>query len=118
MPILFAAFDKIRESPSLSARSMVTNGLFARKYEKAVQFFRDVREHLGPDKAEKLMVGVSLNDDLRAVGVPVEATANVLQAYGEVFPNHRIVLQLILDTGFHQIQNELFAELVAMPTER
>jgi len=109
--LLFAAFDKIRESPTLSARSMVTNGLFARKYEKALQFFRDVREHLGPDKARKLMVGVSLNDDLREVGVPVEATANVLQAYGEVFPEHRMVLQLILDSGFHKIQNELFAEL-------
>lgn len=111
IPLLMSAFDQIRESPNLSARSMVTNGLFARKYDKALQFFRDLREHLGPDKAKKLMVGVSLNDDLREVGVPVEATANVLQAYGEVFPDHRIVLQLILDTGFHHIQNELFAEL-------
>ena len=110
-PLLFAAFDKIRDSASLSARSMVTNGLFARKYDKAVQFFRDVVDHLGPDKARMLMVGVSLNDDLRNVGVPVEATANVLQAYGEVFPNHRIVLQIILDAGYHKIQNELFAEL-------
>lgn len=109
--ILFEAFDVIRERPAMSARSMVTNGLFARKYEKGLQFFRELREHLGDEKAEKLMVGVSLNDDLEKVGVPVEATANVLQAYGEVFPNHRIVLQLILDEGFHRIQNALFEEL-------
>jgi hypothetical protein len=111
IPVLYSAFDKIRESASLSARSMVTNGLFAIKYEKALQFFEGLRAHLGPDKAERLMVGVSLNDDLRAVGVPVAATANVLQAYGTVFPGHRIVLQLILDHDFHRIQNELFAEL-------
>lgn len=109
--ILFEAFDRIRASPSMSARSMVTNGLFARKYEKGLQFFRELREHLGDDKARQLMVGVSLNDDLEKVGVPVGATANVLQAYGEVFPNHRIVLQLILDEGFHRIQNALFEEL-------
>ena len=33
---------------------MVTNGLFARKYDKALQFFRDVNDHLGADKARKL----------------------------------------------------------------
>jgi len=109
--ILFSAFDRIRESHHLEARSMVTNGLFARKLDKAVGFFEDLREHLGHDKAEKLMVGVSLNDDLMNVGVPVEATANVLEAYGKVFGAHRIVLQLILDEGYHRIQNALFTEL-------
>ena len=109
--ILFEAFDKIRDSARLEARSMVTNGLFARKIDKALSFFEDVKAHLGPEKAQKLMVGVSLNDDLERVGVPVEATANVLEAYGRVFPGHRIVLQLILDQGYHRIQNELFREL-------
>lgn len=109
--ILFEAFDQIRDSATLEARSMVTNGLFARKLEKADAFFDELKVHLGPEKAKKLMVGVSLNDDLEKVGVPVEATANVLEAYGKAFPSHRIVLQLILDQGYHRIQNELFAEL-------
>ncbi|HRE91906.1 MAG TPA: hypothetical protein PK095_22495 [Myxococcota bacterium] len=50
-------------------------------------------------------------DTLEEVGVPVEATANLLEAYGVVFPNHRLVLQLILDAGYHHIQNKLFEEL-------
>jgi hypothetical protein len=109
--VLFDAFDRIRVSPSLEARSMVTNGLFAKRLDKAVAFFEELRERLGADKARRLMVGVSLNDDLERVGVPVSATANVLEAYGQVFPNHRIVLQIILDAGCHRIQNALFEEL-------
>jgi hypothetical protein len=111
--ILFDTFDRIRESPVLEARSMVTNGLFARSPDKARRFFEAMREHLGPDKAHKLMLGVSLNEDLRQVGVSVEATANLLEAYGAVFPGHRMMLQLIMDEGFHHIQNALFRELGA-----
>lgn len=109
--VRFAAFEKIRDSARLEARSMVTNALFARKLDKAIAFFEELKVSLGPEKAKKLMIGVSLNDDLEKVGVPVEATANLLEAYGLVFPNHRLVLQLILDAGYHHIQNKLFMEL-------
>ncbi len=111
VPALYKAFDFIRDSDVLTARSMVTNALFARKYDKAVRFFEGFREHLGDDKARQCMVGVSLNDDLKKVGVPVQATANLIQAFSEVLPDHRLVMQLIMDAGFHNIQNELFTEL-------
>ena len=111
LPVLYKTFDAVRESEGLEVRSMVTNALFARSYEKAVLVLRSIVEHLGQDKARKLLLGVSLNDALVGVGVPVTATANLLQAFGEVFGAHRLVLQLIQDEGFHRLQNELFDEL-------
>lgn len=111
IPMLYKVFDFVAENPPMSVRSLVTNALFARKYEKAVAFLEGVRDHLGAALADQCLLGVSLNDPLRDVGVPVSATANLIQAFGEVFPQGRLVLQLIMDQGFHQIQNALFQEL-------
>lgn len=113
IPLLFRAFDRIRESPVLQPRSLVTNALFARRYEKAVAFLEGFAEHLGPEKSRTCMIGVSLNDDLNEVGVPISATANLICAFSQVFPGHRLVVQLIMDEGFHRIQNALFSELGA-----
>ena len=112
VPLLYRTFDALRESGAVEARSLVTNALFARRYEKAVAFVAGFRDHLGPDLARRCVLGISLNDDLVQVGVPIEATANLIQAAGEVLgPDHRVVVQLIMDAGFHRVQNALFGEL-------
>ena len=111
MPLLGETLDFVRQSPGLRLRSLVTNALFARSPERARYFLNELRARLGDQKARECVLGISLNPDLISVGVPVRATANLIEAFGQVFPNHRLVIQLILDEGFHKPQNALFSEL-------
>ncbi len=111
--ILYEVLDRVRTSPTLTVRSLVSNGLLGRHLPIARRFFEDLRAHLGEDKARALLFGLSLNDDLRAQGITEAYTANMIEAFGAVFPGRALVLQVIQGEGFHRIQNALIAELGA-----
>jgi len=107
LDLLDRVLRRIQSSPTLQARSFVTNGLFARQPERARAVWRRILDALGPEKTVACTFAISSNPELAAQGVLPEHAVNAVEAFQEVMPNGEVLVQLIRDEGYASSQQQL-----------
>ncbi len=114
VPYMERVLERIRESSSLYLRSFITNGLFGRSRERSIDVWSRILAALGPEKTKRCLFAISSNPELIRQGVAREHTVQAVQTFLEVMPNDLVIVQMIRDEGYLELQRELLEIMVGV----